>query len=233
VTTQIGDMESQRKAENAEFLQEKADDTDAIALLKEAKLDVLEHLSADQRKKFRTLVIDMIMGTDLANHFEQLSQIQTKTAEGAEGLVLCGEKCDLALFMGNVVHAADLGSTATRPPIYFDWMQRVFREFFHQGGEEKALGLPVTPFMDRPTASIPKAQLGFLKYLCQPLFKAMLQVIPDLSIATDNMADNLGMLTELDEKKVGTEEIMSAASLGALLPQHAAPVAPTLGPNEC
>ena len=210
-----------------------------LALLKEAKLDVLEHLSADQRKKFRTLVIDMIMGTDLANHFEQLSQIQTKTAEGAEGLQLCGEKCDLALFMGNVVHAADLGSTANPPPVYFDWMQRVFREFFHQGDRERALGLAVTPFMDRPNASIPKAQLGFLKYLCQPLFGAIEGVIPAASVATGFMADNIAMLTELDEQKVETDKIMSAASLQTLLPHFAArasaapAAAAALAPTEC
>ena len=45
-----------------------------LSLLREAKLDVLEHLSPDQRKKFRTLVIDMIMGTDLANHFQMISK---------------------------------------------------------------------------------------------------------------------------------------------------------------
>ena len=61
-----------------------------LALLKEAKLDILHALSLDQRKRFRTLVIDMIMGTDLANHFEQLSQLSTKTAEGSEGLCCHG-----------------------------------------------------------------------------------------------------------------------------------------------
>ena len=184
----------------------------------------------------------MIMGTDLANHFEQLSQIQTKMAEG-EGLQLCGEKSDLALFLGNVMHAADLGSTAHPPVVYFDWMQRVFREFFYQGEQEKALGIPLTPFMDRPTASIPKAQLGFLKYLCQPLFKAMVNVIPALSVATDCMSENLQMLTALDEGKFGTEQIMTAGRLNDLLPDHcpqpsagtpgAGRPNSTLGANEC
>jgi hypothetical protein len=190
-----------------------------LGLLKIAQNDILEHMPLEQRRKFRTLVIDMVMGTDLANHFEQLSQIQTKMAEG-EGLQLSGEKCDLALFLGNVMHAADLGSTAMPPAVYFDWMQRVFREFFYQGEQEKERHLPVTPFMDRPTASIPKAQLGFLKYLCQPLFKALVKVIPSLTVATDFIDQNLVMLTELDEGKIGTETIMAAARLGEILPSH-------------
>ena len=65
-----------------------------LALFQEAKLDVLEHLSLDQRRKLRTLIIDMIMGTDLANHFEQLSQLVTKTngdPSDGEGLQLLRE----------------------------------------------------------------------------------------------------------------------------------------------
>ena len=106
------------------------------------------------------------------------------------------------------------------PAVYFDWMQRVFREVFYQGEQEKERHLPVTPFMDRPTASIPKAQLGFLKYLCQPLFKALVMVIPSLTVATDFIDQNLVMLTELDEGKIGTETIMAAARLGEILPSH-------------
>ena len=204
-----------------------------LGLLSQARNDILEHLPAEQRRKFRTLCIDMIMGTDLANHFEQLSQIQTKMSEG-EGLQLCGEKSDLALFLGNVMHAADLGSTAHPPPVYFDWMQRVFQEFFRQGAMEKELGIPVTPFMDRPTASIPKAQLGFLKYLCQPLFQALVKIIPSLSVATDCMTANLAMLNELEEGKFGTEQIMAAERLRTLLPNHDSPgMMRPLGTNEC
>jgi cGMP-inhibited 3',5'-cyclic phosphodiesterase A len=201
-----------------------------LALLKDGKNDILEHVPQDQRRKFRTLVIDMIMATDLAHHFEHLSQIQTKMAEG-EGLQLCGEKSDLALFLGNVLHAADLGSTAHPPVVYFNWMQRVFKEFFHQGQLEHELGIPVTPFMDRPTASIPKAQLGFLKYLCLPLYNAIVVVIPNLSVAQKCMEDNIAMLQQLEDGKVDTETIMSASRLQDLLPDYTG--GPPLENMEC
>ena len=94
----------------------------------------------------------------------------------------------------------------------------MFKEFFFQGEQEKALGLPVTPFMDRPNASIPKAQLGFLKYLCLPLFQGICPAIPALTVATDHMNDNIAMLTELDEMKATTDQIMNAARLQDLLP---------------
>lgn len=43
------------------------------------------------------------------------------------GFQLQGDNNDLAVFLPNLLHAADLGSTARRPPLYYDWMQRVFQ----------------------------------------------------------------------------------------------------------
>ena len=120
--------------------------------------------------------------------------------------------------MGNVVHAADLGSTANPPVVYFDWMQRVFREFFHQGERERALGIPVTPFMDRPTASIPKAQQGFLKYICQPIFTAMAQPIPAMAESAGKYVEhNIETLRQLEA--FGTDTIL-ADDLWTLLPDR-------------
>ena len=192
-----------------------------LQLLRLASNNVLEHMLPDQQRKFRTLCVDMIMGTDLANHFEGLSQMQVKSTEGFK---LCGENADLALVLSNVVHAADLGSVSHPPHVYFDWMQRVFREFFTQGERERELGLPVTPFMDRPTASIPKAQQGFVKYICQPLFKAIVEVIPTLRVALDNMNANLDTLVELEA--FSTDDIMSAGMVHELLPARAPPEPP-------
>ena len=41
-----------------------------------AELDVLENLTLAERRKLRALVVESILGTDLAVHFEQLSQLQ-------------------------------------------------------------------------------------------------------------------------------------------------------------
>uniref|UniRef100_A0A7S3FB91 Phosphodiesterase n=1 Tax=Haptolina ericina TaxID=156174 RepID=A0A7S3FB91_9EUKA len=126
-----------------------------LSLMLHADSDVLDHLSTKARQEFRSLTVNMIMGTDLAVHFEQLAQFQMKIELGFQ---LQGDNNDLAVFLPNLLHAADLGSTARPPPLYYDWMQRVFQEFFRQGNEQKRRGLEVTPFMDRDTASITKAQ---------------------------------------------------------------------------
>ena len=88
---------------------------------------------------------------------------------------------DVTMFLANALHAADIGSTAKPSETYYRWMQGVFAEFFAQGDAQRELGLEVTPFMDRTSASIPKAQQGFLKYICQPIFTAMAQPLPTLA----------------------------------------------------
>ena len=39
--------------------------------------------------------------------------------------------------------------------------------------DQKELNFDVPPFMDAEAADIPKAQKGFLKFICEPLFDAL------------------------------------------------------------
>ena len=78
-------------------------------------------------------------------------------------------------------------------------MQGVFAEFFAQGDAQRELGLEVTPFMDRTSASIPKAQQGFLKYICQPIFTAMAQPLPTLAESAGRYVEhNIETLRQLE-----------------------------------
>ena len=170
-----------------------------LSLLLDPDCNVLDQLSDKARQEFRFLCVSMILGTDLAVHFEQLAQFQVKIEAGFQ---LQGENNDLNIFLANLLHAADLGSTARPPPLYYNWMQRVFGEFFRQGAEQKVRGLEVTPFMDREKASITKAQQGFIKYICQPVFQAMVRVAArdrsaDASVARDRVLLALALLAPL------------------------------------
>jgi len=186
-----------------------------LSLLLDADCNVLDSLSDKARQEFRHLTVVMILGTDLAVHFEQLAQFQVKIEAGFQ---LQGDNNDLDLFLANLLHAADLGSTAHRPPLYYAWMQRVFGEFFRQGQEQKARSLEVTPFMDRESASISKAQQGFLKYICMPVFQAMLGCIPSVDHVIANCTSNIEMLKMLDDAGCTTDAILST-SLRDILPQ--------------
>jgi hypothetical protein len=59
-------------------------------------------------------------------------------------------------------------SSALRQALYLQWVDRITEEFFKQGDREKALGLPLSPFMDRATPKIPKSQINFIEFVCAP-----------------------------------------------------------------
>ena len=63
------------------------------------------------------------------------------------------------------VKCADIGNVTKGKATALAWTERVIKEFFDQGDEERSLGLPVTPMNDRHTANIPKNQLGFYNFI--------------------------------------------------------------------
>ena len=77
-------------------------------------------------------------------------------------------------------------------------LQRVFVEFFATGDAQKARHFDVQPFMDREQASIAKAQQGFLKYICQPVFVALAEYCPAVRPAVAHCAHNIVVLHELE-----------------------------------
>jgi hypothetical protein len=46
----------------------------------------------------------------------------------------------------------------------------VTEEFFAQGDQEAALGLPISPLMDRNNSSLPLSQINFIEFIVAPLF---------------------------------------------------------------
>jgi hypothetical protein len=52
------------------------------------------------------------------------------------------------------------------------WTGLVMEEFYRQGDEERRLGLPISPFMDREAPKLAQCQKGFLEFICLPLYEA-------------------------------------------------------------
>eukprot|EP01056_Protomagalhaensia_sp_Gyna25_P005550 Protomagalhaensia_sp_Gyna_25__5549@NODE_755_length_2687_cov_148_141239_g593_i0_p1_GENE_NODE_755_length_2687_cov_148_141239_g593_i0NODE_755_length_2687_cov_148_141239_g593_i0_p1_ORF_typecomplete_len328_score50_88PDEase_I/PF00233_19/1_8e25_NODE_755_length_2687_cov_148_141239_g593_i033986 len=73
------------------------------------------------------------------------------------------------------IKAGDLASSACSWIVHQDWCFRVVEEFYRQGEEEKALGLPISPLCDRTKhrTEYPKSQMGFIEFVSLPLFAEM------------------------------------------------------------
>lgn len=61
------------------------------------------------------------------------------------------------------------------------WANRVLEEFFLQGDQERAQGLPVSPLMDRHTTSLAISQINFIEFVVAPLFHQVPHPSPTFS----------------------------------------------------
>lgn len=60
----------------------------------------------------------------------------------------------------------DLSHALVDWPQHMDWSLRVTKEFYLQGAEEKALGLPVSPLCDANAhGDFAKSQTGFIQFV--------------------------------------------------------------------
>ena len=105
------------------------------------------------------------------------------------------------LVLKMVIKCADIGNVTKGKGICLNWTERVVMEFFEQGDAEKALGLPVTPMMDRTRASVPKQQIGFYNFVVKPMYEAMAMLVP-----LDRQFENLEAAAAHWRGKLPTEE---------------------------
>ena len=126
-----------------------------ISLLNTTPL-IQSKLARDEYAFFRELVVEMILGTDLAKHFEMMGKLPSVQ--------------DYRHCLCMALHCADVSNCARPLDISIKWTERLVDEFFHQGDLEAGLGLPVTPMMDRKTANVGRIQVGFIDVICRPLF---------------------------------------------------------------
>mmetsp|Transcript_30321 Transcript_30321/g.85696 ORF Transcript_30321/g.85696 Transcript_30321/m.85696 type:complete len:505 (+) Transcript_30321:404-1918(+) len=170
----------------------------SFQLMRRPEYNFISHLDTDQYRSLRSLVIDLVLATDMKRHFDILSQFQVglsvrpnKEAIGNAGdspvVRATGGVRNLweripdnqmddaqhALKLKVALKVADLGHLSAPNHVHRQWVERLQEEFFCQGDREKALNLPVSPLMDRTKPGITTAQLGFFEVVAMPLFESL------------------------------------------------------------
>jgi len=206
-------------------------------LLRSAQSDISAKMSAEHRKHLRSTVISMVLATDLTQNFNVISAYKTMLEPvmpegdyGPHGPPRTRkedrvERGDVALFSSRAatmepgerltvlkmaIKCADIGNVTKGKPTALLWTDRVVQEFFAQGDDERSLGLPVTPMLDRASANVAKQQLGFYNFIVRPMYVAM-DLLVDM---TQHMA-NLEEMHAHWSEQVSEEERTDAG--GALV----------------
>ncbi|XP_049317044.1 dual specificity calcium/calmodulin-dependent 3',5'-cyclic nucleotide phosphodiesterase 1 isoform X5 [Bactrocera dorsalis] len=138
----------------------------AFRLLKEDDCNILVNLSREEFREFRTLIIDMVLATDMSFHFQQLKNMRNL-------LTLNEASVDKSKAMALVLHCCDISHPAKRWNLHHRWTMLLFEEFFRQGDLERELGLPFSPMCDRNNILFPESQIGFIDFIVDPSLSVM------------------------------------------------------------
>ncbi|VDM45318.1 unnamed protein product [Toxocara canis] len=131
----------------------------------------IDTLDAAETKRFRYLVLEYILATDLKQHFDIIMQFNEK----APDMDLSNES-DRVLVSEMLIKFADINSPSKPYPLHRQWTDRICEEFYEQGDEEKRRGMAVSPYMDRDEPAVAKLQDSFIAHIVSPLAVALNEV---------------------------------------------------------
>lgn len=146
--------------------------------------NILSGLSRNEFVLLRKLVCTSILATDMSEHQKKLSQLEAHV----EYPFSPNSLEDRQLLVSIILHAADLSNVTLALPLAMRWGELVHDEFKHQADIEQQLGLPVAPFMvDFNEAALCKNQVFFIDTFVEPLWHAVVCLLPELSSRLDNI----------------------------------------------
>ncbi|KAI4884372.1 hypothetical protein NFI96_012415 [Prochilodus magdalenae] len=137
--------------------------------LSQPEFNFLSNLDHVEFKRFRFLVIEAILATDLKKHFDFLAEFNSKVNDvNSPGIDWTNEN-DRLLVCQVCIKLADINGPAKERSLHLKWTEGIVNEFYEQGDEEAGLGLPISPFMDRSMPQLAKLQESFITHIVGPL----------------------------------------------------------------
>ncbi|KAL1774370.1 cGMP-inhibited 3 3' [Sigmodon hispidus] len=137
--------------------------------LSHPEYNFLLNLDHVEFKRFRFLVIEAILATDLKKHFDFLAEFNAKANDvNSNGIEWTSEN-DRLLVCQVCIKLADINGPAKARDLHLRWTEGIVNEFYEQGDEEATLGLPISPFMDRSSPQLAKLQESFITHIVGPL----------------------------------------------------------------
>ncbi|KAJ9592934.1 hypothetical protein L9F63_015394, partial [Diploptera punctata] len=175
----------------------------SFRVIKDDECNILQNLSREEFREFRTLVIDMVLATDMSFHFQQLKNMKNL-------LTLAEPSVDKSKALSLVLHCCDISHPAKRWDLHHRWTMLLLEEFFRQGDKERELGLPFSPLCDRNNTLVAESQIGFIEFIVEPsmavcsdMLEAILGPIHSSCKPTDSARESISEDAELDRTKNG------------------------------
>lgn len=139
------------------------------------RCNLLSRMSRRHARAFRALLIELVLATDLAGHWAIIDRAQHRLA-----LAPVDRGC-APLVLDVLIKCADVSNAARPFAVAERWSQCMVEEFYRQGEDEQAHGLPITNFMDRRHPQVAKSQAVFYRGIVAPLFHVLTALAHDRS----------------------------------------------------
>jgi len=172
----------------------------SIKIISKEETNVFGNFSPDQYKNMWTLIINLILITDMAKHFDFLKTVNSILDSGPLDI----ENPDHRLYIMQLVLKCGDVSNVSRPFELADkWCDVLCEEFFRQGDLEMANGMEYTsPLNDREHLDKPKSQIGFYTFVCLPLYQTAAKALPPLQANVDQVQSNLAVWKAAANKQI-------------------------------
>lgn len=165
----------------------------AICILNDPGSKILDSLSTEQFMESIDFVRELILATDLANHFRIFKELKKLNPDNIQE----NQRVLLSLLMT----CCDLNDQIKSWRTVHRVAELVYTEFFAQGDLERQMGLNPNLMMDRKKACIPALQIEFLDTVVTPTFEIFVQVFPETSNFLDTINTNREHWVEQKDKE--------------------------------
>ncbi|KAK0159044.1 hypothetical protein PV328_009975 [Microctonus aethiopoides] len=170
-----------------------------VMILNSDSNNIFQTLSVEEYKRVMKVVESAILSTDLAMYFKKKDKFMELIDDG-EFDWQSEEKKEL--LCGMMMTACDVSAIAKPWDVQHRVAKLVADEFFDQGDLEKLqLNQQPVAMMDRERRDeLPQMQVGFIDFICLPLYKVLSETFPWIMPLYEGTAENRKHWQDLAEK---------------------------------
>eukprot|EP00921_Rhytidocystis_pertsovi_P008577 GHVQ01014011.1.p1 GENE.GHVQ01014011.1~~GHVQ01014011.1.p1 ORF type:complete len:1109 (+),score=101.05 GHVQ01014011.1:377-3703(+) len=142
-------------------------------LVRGVDTNIFGSLSGPEYRNVRKRLIELILATDIVQHFTILASFRVRRASPEFDYVKDDD--DRWMVARLCLKAADTGHVGLDWPQHKEWTQRLANEFYDQGDEERKRNMNLSPLCDRlKHAEMARCQKGFLRLVVMPLVNELM-----------------------------------------------------------
>lgn len=178
--------------------------------------EILESMESSM-EEFVELVDECIISTDLSLYFgrkQGICNLADRVAEnedfdwnsGSGEVAMPGTLTDRHLLRSLLMSASDIIAITKPWPIQFQVATVIYDEFFYQGDLEKQRSKEnkaSQAMVDRDNiADIPKFQIGFINFICTPIYQSLSKIAPEVNCLLTSVSANKQNWQDLMDGKI-------------------------------